>query len=226
MQGKTRTILLWSTLAVLGHSAMAQAQMATALVLEVSGTATPRLEPYGEMLDNLTIRLTKKARLTFLHYDSCRMVTVEGGTIAFGTGTYTVTGGMLQQESVVACPKRVNVVGNTAAVLLRHGTTPRLATRPPLLTTSTRPTFVLVGPRARHFVTLRVFQGRAVVLEAPLSRRHVQWPLATPPLAATTECEVHLIPASGAAPPVSVMFTVVDTGDSAAGQPMTLLNVE
>jgi hypothetical protein len=224
MQDKTLTILLWSALAVLGNSALTQAQTAAALVLEVSGTATPRLEPYGEILDSRPIRLAKKARLTFLHYDSCRMATVEGGTITFGPGAYTVTGGMIKQESEVVCPKRVNVVGTAAAIQLRG--LPSRPAPPPLLTTSTRPTFVLVGQRARNFVTLRVSQEEAVVLEAPVSNRHVQWPLSTRALAAGTAYEVHLIPAAGDTAPVSVMLTITDTGDNANVQAITLLNVE
>ena len=217
MQGRTLGILLWSALVVLGSCAVVQAQTATALVLDVSGTTTPRLESYGEILGNPTIRLVKKARLTFLHYDSCRMVTVVGGSLTFGPGTYTLTGGSTAQDNQVDCPKRVNVLGNAAAVQLRGRTK---------LTMATQLTFVLVGQHAGDFVALRVSQGGVVVLETPVRGRRVQWPPTVPPLAVDTECEVLLIPAASSASPVSVIFTVIDTVANAAGPAITLLSVE
>jgi hypothetical protein len=65
-----------------------------------------------------------------------------------------------------------------------------------------------------------------VVLEAPVRGHRVQWLSTVPSLAAATDYEGLLIPAASSGPPVSVMFTTVDSMAKTAGSALTLLSVE
>jgi len=109
--GKRMPVLLSAMLAVLVLRTAAAADSTAALVLDIQGHSVPHLEPYHEIVNLPTIQLAKKTRLTFLHYDTCRMVTVTGGTVTFGLNTYAVATGQIAQESQVDCPQRIRVVG-------------------------------------------------------------------------------------------------------------------
>ena len=67
-------------LVLLGVPSRADAQNASALVLEKTGATVPEVQPYNEIAVGTTVSLQPGARLVFLHYQTCRTVTAVGGT--------------------------------------------------------------------------------------------------------------------------------------------------
>lgn len=207
-------------------SATVQAQAPTALVLEVKGTMSPRLEAYTEILDAPTIKLAKTARLQLLHYESCHQVTLVGGTLTFGAGTYALAGGRVDQDVQVECPKRVSVAGNAASVQLRGASSIQLrggANRWPI---PGQPTFVLVGQQASTFSSLRVTNAGQTIRELPLTSRRVVWPADAAPLQAGEDYEVLLVPTANPQEPLTVKCKAVASPPAPALPPLTVLQVE
>src|SRR5215813_13868220 len=96
-------ILAYLGLAVGWQCPLARAQTAAALVLEVQGTVQPGVAPYQEVAAETRLTLANDARLVFVHYFTCRMVTAVGGSITFSTQTYTMAGGTKEAEKRVNC---------------------------------------------------------------------------------------------------------------------------
>src|SRR5437667_8597486 len=153
-----RLTLSIALLVLLGVPSRADAQNASALVLEKTGATVPEVQPYNEIAVGTTVSLQPGARLVFLHYQTCRTVTAVGGTVAFGGLTYTVTGDSRPKEVRTPCPPTVRLRGQSemAGVLMRSIS--------PEVKLSLSPTFVLVGARADDFALVRVSQGGTKVL--------------------------------------------------------------
>jgi len=109
------------------------------------------------------------------------------------------------------------VVGGTTGVQLRSAAKAAM----PL-----SPTFVIIGQRADEFVSLRVSEGAAVIMDVPIRGRHIPWPLAIPPLTSGQEYEIRLTPATSATPPVRVLSIATDTVSGAQRPPLALLSVD
>ena len=197
----------------------AHAQAGSALVLEKNGRSEPELQPYSEIRDGSTVSLTPGARLVFLHYGTCRIVTVVGGRIAMAAHTYTVTGAPRPHEVRAPCPQKARLKDetDTAGVTARAG--------PPALRLSATPTFVLTGSRADEFATVRISRGETALMEAPLAGRKFGWPADAAPLAAD-DYEVAFVPRAPGKPPMIMRFRVEGERPAPSGQPVTLIQVE
>jgi hypothetical protein len=205
---------------VLGVPSGADAQNASALVLEKTGATVPEVQPYSEIPVGTTVSLQPGARLVFLHYQTCRTVTATGGSVAFGGLTYTITGDSRPKEVRTPCPPTVRLRGQSemAGVVMRSIS--------PEVRLSLSPTFVLVGARADDFASVRVSQGGTKLLEAPLSGRGFRWPAGTAPLVANTNYELVLVPKAGGKTEVTVKFLAERGASSAAGDHLTLISVD
>ena len=100
-----------SALASLWIPSGADAQNASALVLEKSGATTPEVQPYSEIAVGATVSLSSGAKLVFLHYQTCRTVTVVGGKVAFASYTYTIS----KPRRQVAPERRTSFVTSIAS---------------------------------------------------------------------------------------------------------------
>ena len=198
----------------------ADAQNASALVLEKSGATTPDVQPYSEIAVGATLSLQSGARLVFLHYQTCRTVTIVGGKVAFEAYTYTITGGSKPQEVRTPCPPTVRLrgQGEVAGTLMRSIV--------PGVRLSISPTFVLVGDRADDFAAVRVSQAGATLLEAPLAGRGFRWPTGAAPLVANADYELVLVPKAEGRPRVTVKFRAEGEPATAAGAQLTLISVD
>ena len=207
-------------LVLLGWPSGAGAQNASALILEKTGTTVPEVQPYSEVAVGATVSLQASTRLVFIHYQTCRTVTVVGGTVVFGGLTYTITGGNKPEEVRTPCPPTVRVrgQGETAGVLMR--------TISPEVRLSLSPNFALVGARADDFAAVRVSQGGAKLLEAPLSGRGFRWPAGTAPLVANTDYEMVLVPKAGGTTQVTVKFRAERGTSTASRDQLTLISVD
>jgi hypothetical protein len=214
-----RLTLSIALLVLLGVPSGGDAQNASALVLEKSGTTVPEVQPYSEIAVGTTVSLQPGARLVFHHYQTCRTVTTVGGTVAFGMLTYTITGGSKPEEVRTPCPRTSRVLGGENPGLVMR--------RPPEVRLSLSPTFVLVGVRADDFASVRVSHGSTTLLEAPLSGRRFRWPAGTAPLVANTDYELVLVPKGEGKTQVTLKFrTEREPATAAAGDELTLISVD
>jgi len=207
-------------LVLLGVPSRADAQNASALVLEKTGATVPDVQPYSEIPVGTTVSLPPGARLVFLHYQTCRTVTAVGGTVAFGGLTYAITGGSRPVEVRTPCPPTVRLRGQSemAGVLMRSIS--------PEVRLSLSPTFVLVGARADDFASVRVSQGSTKLLDAPLSGRAFRWPAGTAPLVANTDYELVLVPKVEDKTRITLKFRAETGNLAAAGDHLTLISVD
>jgi hypothetical protein len=215
-----RLTLSIALLVLLGAPSGADAQNASALVLEKTGTTVPEVQPYSEIAVGTTVSLQPGARLVFLHYQTCRTVTAVGSTVMFGGLTYTVTGGSTPKEVRTPCPPTVRLRGQSemAGVLMRSIS--------PEVRLSLSPAFVLVGARADDFAAVRVSQGDTRLLEAPLTGRGFRWPAGTAPLVANTDYELVLVPKADGKTQVTLKFRTERGTSPVAGDHLTLISVD
>lgn len=194
----------------------ADAQNASALVLEKSGATTPEVQPYTEVAVGATVSLASGTKLVFLHYQTCRTVTVVGGSVAFGSLTYTATGGGRPQEVRTPCPPMVRLrgQGEVAGVVMRSIS--------PTVRLSVSPSFVLVGERADDFAAVAVARDGTMLLEAPLAGRGFRWPTSAAPLAPNTNYELLLVPKAADKGRVTVKFRT----DGQTEDQLTLISVD
>lgn len=215
-----RLALSIALLAWLGVPSGAEAQNASALVLEKTGATVPDVQPYTEIAVGSTVSLPPGARLVFLHYQTCRTVTAVGGTVAFGGLTYTITGGSRPVEVRTPCPPTVRLRGQSemAGVLMRSIS--------PEVKLSLLPSFVLVGARADDFATVRVSQGGTKVLESPLNGRAFGWPAGAAPLIANTDYELVLVPKVEDKTKITLKFRAESGTAATASNHLTLISVD
>jgi hypothetical protein len=215
------TVAIWTIIVSVASCGVVYAQTASALVLETKEVNLPHLLPYSEIPSGMTVELPKRAKLVFLHYPTCRTVTVIGGTITFAEDTYTSAGGTTEVEARSECPRIVRLGGeyDTGGILLRG--------RPdPTLTLSPYPTFVLVGKRASDFAAIRVSRGGQELLTAPLDGRRFHWPTKAAPLTVGQEYELALVPQRAGTDLVTRRFKVQGPATPSSTMALTLLKVE
>ena len=205
-----------AVLVTLWAPSAADAQNASALVLEKSGAVTPEVQPYSEIAVGATVSLAPGTKLVFLHYQTCRTVTVVGGSVTFGALAYTTAGGSKPQEVRTPCPPMVRVRGHgeMAGVVMRSIS--------PTVRLSVSPSFVLVGERADDFSAAAVSQDGTMLLEAPLAGRGFRWPASAPPLAANANYELRLMPKAADKGRVTVKFRT----EGQAEDQLTLISVD
>jgi hypothetical protein len=208
---------LGTALAVLVAAAPAQFRQAAGVVLEVSGPSTPALAPFTEIADQTTIRLGPESRFVFVHYHTCRTVTLVGGQLTAGVEEYRVSGGT-RSEKETPCPRAIKLLagGETAGVLFRS----RAAVRLPV-----EPAFVVVGPRAGDVASVRITRGSETVVEAPLEDRRFRWPTGVPALRASMQYELVLTFKEQGTTPLTLPF-VTDPVGTVVEPPLTLITVE
>lgn len=178
----------------------AAAQLATpgvALVLEIDGPVTPALRPYREVPSGTTVSLGNDSRLVFLHYASCRTLTVVGGAVTFTAGPAPILKGTATRADVRGrCPKKFSATGSDAAVVFR-GTS--------AAGTSTTPEFILVGRRADEFAAIRIQHGGRKLMARALDGPRFSWPADVPPLVPGAYV-LELLPRASGAAPATVNF--------------------
>lgn len=188
-------------------AAPAVAADAVALVMSVSGKVSPSIAAYSEIPSQSAIDLGSDGRISFVHYPSCRQVTVLGGKLTFGAQDVEVDGGTVEKETPQKCPKKmsIKVAGTAAAVRTRDifsVPTPRL---------SERPSCVLLGGMARDFKEARVTpeSGGKALATMKMSGPVFQWPAKAMSLA-DGRYKLQLIRAGGGDPWEMVFAAGVD----------------
>ena len=189
-----------------------------ALVIEVTGTVEPALEPYSEVADKDNVKLAGGARLTFLHYATCQEVTVSGGRITFTVGTFRVEGGGIANSTRVDCPRSVTIQPDAVAgAVLFRGVGART-----VVTFNPRPLFVLVGAKATNFTRIRILRDKKAIFEGKIEGRRFAWPEGEPPLAPGWVYALDLLTAGGGKP----RTVAVEVVDQRGRSPLTLIRVD
>jgi hypothetical protein len=210
-----------ATLLALAHGVFAQTPppARAALVLEVNGSTTPALKPYREILSGTTVMLDPASRLVFLHYDTCRTITMSGGTVSFTPGAAPAIQGASSKSDVRGqCPRKVAGSGASAATIFRSLT-------PPAVNLSATPSFVLVGRRADEFVRVRVLRHGDEILARPLDGPRFLWPAGSAPLP-PGDYQLALVSGRAGAQPVVVNFKANAAPARAADEGMTLITLD
>lgn len=116
-------VALASLVALSIAPAIAHAEQKAAMLEDVSGVSDASISPYSEVNAGTTIALGSAGKVTFVHYATCREVTVTGGTAVISQADYKVTGGTVG-ETKQACPERVQTASTTSVAggLVLRGT--------------------------------------------------------------------------------------------------------
>ena len=210
---------LFATLLVMAPAVgAAPPQPPVALVIEVTGTVEPALEPYSEVADKDNVKLAGGARLTFLHYATCQEVAVSGGRITFTAEAFRVEGGDITHSSRVDCPRSVTIQPDAVAgaVLFRSFGARTVVTLDP------RPVFVLVGAKATNFTRIRILRDKKTIFEGKIEGRRFAWPEGEPPLAPGWVYALDLLTAGGGKP----RTVAVEVVDQRGRSPLTLIRVD
>jgi len=224
MLGVIRTVVLGVLFLVLGQATETLAQAAgsrvpSALAVEVAGGRITGVEPFREIPSGTTVTVPPGVRFVFQHYGSCRKFTMTGGTAVFRQDGVDITG-TRATDVKTACPKKLRLKedGASAAVVMR-------SVGPQRMLIGTQPEFVIVGPRAAEFTTLRVRKGSDVVAEQSLAQGpRLPWPGGAAPLAPGTGYEIELVPARSDARPLVVSVRTLDA--PTADDTLTLVSAE
>ena len=193
--------------------AQAAAQVPAAMVLEVSGTTEPRLEALTEIEPGSSAVLSPGARLTFVHYKTCRTVSVEGGSLRWRLTDFSATGKLLSEQK--RCPRRFTLAaGGSSQVsgLMLRGAPRIMATRPILL---------LTGPAAGAFNAAEIRLDDKVVANLAMSGQRAALPDGAPALTAGKTYALVLLPKAGG-PPLREEFTATETGSGSTDRSIVL----
>jgi hypothetical protein len=153
----------------------ATAQTASGMIMEVSGTTEPAVQALSEVEPGFTVMLTPGAKMSFVHYQSCKLVSVEGGgLVTLRLTAYTVEAKVLSEQK--RCPKRFAMAtgGSTeaGALVVRGGVTKL----------SNRPIFLLTGAGADGVAGAELMQDGKLVAPLQFSARRASPPDSTLPL--------------------------------------------
>lgn len=168
---------------------LAHAETGAALLVDVTGTTQPALSPYSEVAPGSAIALGPDATVKFVHYQSCKEVTVAGGTLKVNGPDYTVTGGKIISETQQACPQQVKIAQTTAVAggLVMRGVLK-------LTEVASHPSLVVVGAKAAAVTTVAFSDDASKeTVELPVKDRRVVWAEGTPTLKAGSNYKLALL---------------------------------
>lgn len=163
-----------------------------ALALDISGPTTPTVEPFSELETKTPIEIGPDTTIEFLHYATCKAVTVKGGRLNFTQQRFLHKGGTVLESKRAECPKTVALSGASqiGGVVFRSANGKKV-------TATTRPSIVLVGSQADTYREIRISQRGKTILEAKLHGRSFIYPDTAPTLEKGQQYEVTLTPSDG-----------------------------
>jgi hypothetical protein len=132
-------------LALLLINAAGHAEGPAGIVMAMTGDSNPPLSVMAEIPAGLPLQLKPDAKLTFLHYGRCKLVTVVGGTLMLQAADYRA-GGTVASESDAPCPRVFELADPGGAGRTTGGIVARGITLPPRWPAN--PQIVFTGPRA------------------------------------------------------------------------------
>jgi hypothetical protein len=183
------------------------------IVMEISGDTDPPLAAMGEIPANTSIQLKPGAKLTFLHYARCKLVTVTGGTLTVTRADYRDEGSA-PTETDGPCPRVYALTdsggeGHSAGGLVSRGIAP-----PPHWSAS--PDIIFTGARATRVAAASIlFEGQPThaPVELAMAGRRAHEPQGAPPLQPDGHYKLRLT-IRDQRDPIDIPFTVTSGLDS------------
>lgn len=153
-----------------------------ALVLEVSGEVEPALLAFSEIEAGTDITLAEDARLSIVHYGTCKILTLVGGSLRVDENRYLIGRSRVETERAQGCPRQVALEGegSAAGVLMRGGDEDALPAMP------LRPSFVFAGAEASAVARVEILVAGEPVVSLGMEGRRAAWPEDAPDLEAGT----------------------------------------
>lgn len=212
-------VMTWVLAAVSAPAALAE--QAAGMVVSISGTTAPALRPFTEIPHGSTITLGPQGQLSFVHYRTCRIVSVVGGTVTIQRTIYDIgSGGRIVTVAERKCPQQVKLAepksGEAAGLMMRS------AILAPTL--STRPSIVFVGKNAERVVNAEVRRGEASIALMPVENRRARWPESAPGLSAGADYKLVLRTREGGT--VEYSFTAVEAAAKDEGRSVEIIRVD
>jgi hypothetical protein len=161
-------------LAVTAPGAWAQAAKAApvALVMQISGTTDPPLARHREVGEGTKVTVKPNSSLALLHYTSCSIVTLNGGTATITADAVVAPAANIASTKPGPCPKvhKIALDGRaaTGGVSLSRAVGPSGVQAP--LNFAANGTVVLAGAGAARAKSYDILDGydRTVVKDAPV----------------------------------------------------------
>lgn len=155
-------------------AALAQSASMSGIVMQASGGIEPAVKAFGELPAEGKFQLAQGAKLTFVHYRTCKQVTVEGGTLNLSLSEYEVGGGgKIASEAPRPCPRQQRLAqsGEAASLVMRSGGK--------AMEVQGRPVFVLVGDRADSIKSGEIRDGSTAVASCSHKGARLECPIGT-----------------------------------------------
>jgi hypothetical protein len=103
------SLTILSVLALSAAPFAAHAEAGAGMITNVTGA---NVAPYSEIASGSTIALGSTGSVTFVHYETCREVTVTGGDVTVNANDYKASGKVSEVQQ--PCPERVRIASKTA----------------------------------------------------------------------------------------------------------------
>lgn len=151
----------------------------TVLIIDMSGTSTPKVEAFDELDAGAVVTLGALSKIALTFYPTCEELTIQGGTIRIMDDHLTIDdSGKVIAHSKGACPGAVSLTAVdiiNAAIITRAAPKdqPKIALRPVI-------GLVGITPGAYDTMSIRSSNGWSQTL--PINGRRIAWPAGMPPL--------------------------------------------
>lgn len=164
-----------------------------ALVLEVSGETEPALLAFSEIEAGTDITLAEDARLGIVHYGTCKILILVGGSLRVDQNRYLIGRSRVETERTQDCPRQVALEGegSAAGVLMRgrdEDAVPAMALRP---------SFIFVGGEADAVAGVEILAEGEPVASMGVEGRRAAWPEDAPDLVSGTVYAVAIAKSDG-----------------------------
>jgi len=178
----------------LGLADGVRAEQGAGMILAVSGEVQPRVPAYSELQEGALLRLASNARITIVHYATCQMNTVTGGTLVLRREQIITDGATVETRSN-RCPAERRVRRSAAPVaegiFVVRGIVPVRQEEP--LHLGVKPSFVVAGHEAKQLVRAEIFERTGATAGAmKLRARLASWPAEAPALKPGREYAIRL----------------------------------
>ncbi len=181
-----------------------------ALVMELAGTTTPRVDVHQELTSDARIALGKSTRIAVLHYQKCMILTVRGGTLQATEAGIESASGVIESSRPGPCPRvqRVTVAGlaSGSGVVLSRAIAPSRAP----VSIAANDDIVLTGPLASRAMSFELVDagGKVVLGTTPVRATTIR--LAGGRMPAKGETFELRVTLQGAEQPLRIALAIVE----------------